>query len=195
MSCRRIWPRWATPTTVTTVQAAHAATARYVAGGPARSWVGWGVSVMKDQGPRCPGSGPMMICTAPPSMGLAIMLRCGDSPATTLRVSASLIAPSPPSLSDRPHTWGVSLLFTLVGRCLLPCPMPCLRRAVARPGHSDRRHRHLCTRVSLDHTPQRTAHAMALPTRAHWRQWPVPRHPDRRSVVQYPPDMPRAHPP
>jgi hypothetical protein len=46
-----------------------------------------------DSEPARIGAGPMMICTAPPSMGLAIMLRCGDSPATTLRVSASLIAP------------------------------------------------------------------------------------------------------
>src|SRR5712691_10794949 len=99
MSCRGIWPREATPTAVTTVQAAHAAIARYVAGGPTMSWVGWGVSVRKDQGPRCPSSGPMIVCTAPPATGLAIMLRRGSLPPTPC-IEASLMAHSPPLSSD-----------------------------------------------------------------------------------------------
>src|SRR5919109_4787298 len=95
-----MWPRWATPTTVTTVQAAHAATARYVAGGPTMSRVGCGVSVMKDQGPPCAGSGPMMVCTAPPAIGLAIMLLWSDSLTTPPAVSAPLIG-GPPMCQDR----------------------------------------------------------------------------------------------
>src|SRR5207249_11288263 len=94
-----------------------AATARYVAGGPTMSWVGWGVSVIKDQGPRCPGSGPMMVCTAPPSSGLAIMLLWRDSPTTGPCVMASLISFSPISLSYHPDVLGVSsLLISTRGR-------------------------------------------------------------------------------
>lgn len=111
MSCRGIWPREATPTTVTTVQAAHAAIARYVAGGPTMSWVGWGVSVRKDQGPRCPGSGPMIVCTAPPTIGLAIMLRRGSLPPTPC-IEASLMAHSPPLSRDRPTAVVASQLCT-----------------------------------------------------------------------------------
>src|ERR671925_1497574 len=90
-----MWPRWATPTTVTTVQAAHAATARYVAGGPTMSRVGCGVSVMKDHGPRCAGSGPMMVCTAPPPIGLAIMLLWSGSLTIPPGISAALMGDAP----------------------------------------------------------------------------------------------------
>ena len=188
MSCRGIWPREATPTTVTTVQAAHAAIARYVAGGPTMSWVGCGVSVRKDQGPRCPGSGPMIVCTAPPTIGLAIMLRRGSLP-TTLCIEASLIAHSPPLSSDRLPAVVASQLCTSTSvrsqhasdqrvrcRCSRGAigqasyargqipppggPMPCRPRAVARPVPADRRHRR---RRTTHRTAHRASQAFSPP--------------------------------
>ena len=59
MSSRAIFPRSATPTNVTTVQAAQAATDRYWGGGPTRSDAVFGIPVTYENGPV--GAGPVAI--------------------------------------------------------------------------------------------------------------------------------------
>src|SRR5712691_5339783 len=143
MSCRGIWPREATPTTVTTVQAAHAAIARYVAGGPTMSRVGWGVSVRKDQGPRCPGSGPMIVCTAPPAIGLAIMLRRGSLPwgVATFNLKTPECGHHILFLSQYPHHGGGNSHDDRTGRI---CARPSLGQGRSgQNAHHRRAHRRL----------------------------------------------------
>ena len=57
MSSSAIFPRSATPTNVTTVQAAQAATDRYWGGGPTRSDAVFGIPVPYENGPV--GAGPV----------------------------------------------------------------------------------------------------------------------------------------
>jgi len=57
MSSSAIFPRSATPTNVTTVQAAQAATDRYWGGGPTRSDAVFGIPVTYENGPV--GAGPV----------------------------------------------------------------------------------------------------------------------------------------
>src|SRR5437667_871262 len=58
----------------------------------------------------------MMVCTAPPSIGLAIMLLWRGSP-TTPCVMVSLIGLSPASRSDHPYALGMSQLIMLPRVC------------------------------------------------------------------------------
>src|SRR2546425_8679436 len=83
---------------------------------------------MQDQGPRWPGSGPIIVCTAPPAIGLAIMLLC----------AASLIARAPLCMPTTVHRWSsyychcshhtldVALLGVLPPACCVPLLSQCL---------------------------------------------------------------------
>jgi hypothetical protein len=77
------------------------------------SRVGCGVAVMKDHGPRCDGSGPMMVCTAPPPIGLAIMLLWSGSLTTPPAISAALIGFAP-VWDDRDRVGEITKRYTTI---------------------------------------------------------------------------------